>query len=329
VATRVVVTDHVFGDLDITRSVLEPLHVEITVAPAADESTLARFAEEADALMVCYAKITAPVVDAAAAGGCRVIARSGIGYDNIDVEAATRHGILVTYVPDYCLDEVADHTLALLLSAVRVIPSACLIVRSGRWSLPRTNIHRLQGCRLALLGFGRIGRKVAERARAFGMQVIVYDPFLPEGSLDGVERAKGLEQAVAGADFISLHAPMTPENYHLIDDAAITLMRRSPLIVNTARGGLLDLDAVTRALDDGRLSGVALDVTEIEPLPADHPLRGHPRALVTPHMGYYSVEAQEELERRTADEIARALRGEPPRCPINPEVLAATARTDG
>jgi D-3-phosphoglycerate dehydrogenase len=122
---------------------------------------------------------------------------------------------------------------------------------------------------------------------------------------------------------------MSPENYHLIDDATIALMRHSPIIVNTARGGLLDLDAVTRALDDRRLSGVALDVTEIEPLPADHPLRGHPRALFSPHMGYYSVEAQEELERRTADEIARALRGEPPRCPLNPEVLTVDAGTNG
>jgi phosphoglycerate dehydrogenase-like enzyme len=133
----------------------------------------------------------------------------------------------------------------------------------------------------------------------------------------GVERAATQEEALADADFVSLHAPMTPENRHLVGERTIAMMKRSPLVVNTARGGLVDLEAATSALEAGRLGGLALDVTEVEPLPADHPLRHHPRAIITPHMAFYSVEAQLELRRRVADEVARALRGEPPRCPVN------------
>jgi D-3-phosphoglycerate dehydrogenase len=268
--------------------------------------------------MVVYAKVSAPVVEAAAQGGCRIIARYGIGYDNVDVEAATRHGIQVTYVPDYCLDEVADHTLALLLAFARGVVEAAQAVRAGSWALPAgAGIHRMAGRRLALLGVGRIGRRVAARARAFGLEVCAHDPFLADWDVEGVARAATEEDALADADYVSLHAPLTPENRHLIGERTLGMMRRSPLVLNTARGGLVDLDAAVRALDDGRLGGLALDVTEVEPLPADHPLRRHPRAIVTPHMAFYSLEAQQELRRRVADEVARAIRGEPPRCPVN------------
>ena len=148
-----------------------------------------------------------------------------------------------------------------------------------------------------------------------------YDPYVTNWDIAGVSRAGSVDEVVAEADFISLHAPMTPENRHLIGARAIGAMRRAPVIINTARGGLVDLAEVTAALDDGRVGAVALDVTELEPLPVDHPLRGHPRALLTPHASFYSAEAQDELQRRVAEEVARSLRGEPPRCPVNPEVL--------
>lgn len=316
---RVVVTDHVFADLETERSVLDPLGVELVLAPAADEATLVDLAGGADGLLVCYAPVPRAVVEAAAAAGCRVIARYGIGYDNVDVEAATDRGIVVTNVPDYCLDEVADQTFLLLLASARALVPAVDTVRGGGWGFPR-EIHRLQGRRLALLGFGRIGRKVAERALAFGLEVVAYDPLVP--AVDPpVQRADTLEEALAEADFVSLHAPLTPESRHLIRDETIALMRRSPVLVNTSRGGLVDLDAVVRGLDDGRLGGAGLDVTEPEPLPDGHPLRTHPKALVTAHMAFYSIEAERELQRRAAEEVARALRGEPPRCPVNPQVL--------
>jgi D-3-phosphoglycerate dehydrogenase / 2-oxoglutarate reductase len=317
---RVLITDQVFGGTTIERRLLEPLGVEVIEAPSADEATLVRLASGVAGMLVCYAKITDPVLEAAAPT-CKVVARYGIGYDNIPVATATRLGMVVTNVPDYCLDEVADHTMALLLAMARRVAQMDRDVRSGAWKVPSSGIHRLAGRRLALIGVGRIGRRVAGRAQAFGLEVVAYDPFVQTWDLPGVRRVDSVEEAVADADVISLHAPLTAENHHLIGRTTIAQMRRSPVIVNTSRGGLVDLHAVTEALDDGRLGGVALDVTEPEPLPTDHPLRTHPLALVTPHASFYSAEAQDDLQLRVAEEIARSLKGEPPRSPINPDVF--------
>jgi D-3-phosphoglycerate dehydrogenase len=316
-AGRVVLTDNIFGSLGEFQSQLSPHGLSLETAAAGDEATLAAEARSAVALIVVYAKITEPVIAAAAEGGCKVISRCGIGYDNIDVDAATRHGLQVTYVPDYCLDEVADHTMALMLAFARGVVPAALETRAGGWSSPELEVHNLQGRRLTLIGVGRIGRRVASRALAFGLHVCAYDPYVQQWDVAGVERSSTLAEALAEADFVSLHSPMTPENHHLVGDQTLALMKRAPVLVNTARGGLVDLEAVTRALDDGRLSGVALDVTEVEPLEKAHPLRSHPRALITPHMAYYSVESAAELKRRAAEEVVRAVRGEPPRCPVN------------
>jgi D-3-phosphoglycerate dehydrogenase len=162
---------------------------------------------------------------------------------------------------------------------------------------------------------------VATRAQAFGIEVVGYDPFLDPFEVPGVREARTLEDALRGADYVSLHVPATAENRHLIDREAIALMDAEPLLINTSRGGLVDLDAVVEGLDSGRLSGAALDVTEPEPLPEGHPLRTHPRAIITPHMAFHSVEATQELQRRTATEALRVLRGERPDRPVNPEVL--------
>jgi D-3-phosphoglycerate dehydrogenase / 2-oxoglutarate reductase len=321
-AQRVVVTDHVFGGLDIEHSLLDPLGVELVKASATDERTLIDLARGASGLLVCYAKVTEPIVRVAAESGCQVIARYGIGYDNVDVEAASHHGIVVTNVPDYCVGEVADHAMALLLALARGVVDAVEGVHAGGWSVPRAEVHRLQGRRLALVGVGRIGRAVVGRAQAFSLDVVGFDPFLEDWDVAGLSRAHSLEEALAEAHFVSLHAPLTPENHHLICDRTIAFMHRAPIVVNTARGGLVDLEAICRALDDGRVGGVGLDVTEVEPLPRDHPLRSHPRALITPHMAFYSVEAQAELQRRAAEEVARILRGEPPRCPVNAPAYA-------
>lgn len=316
-ARRVLLTDNIFESLEEFHAQLRPLGLSLETAASSDESTLVAEAGSAVALIVVYAKITEPVIAAAATAGCRVISRCGIGYDNIDIEAATRHGLQVTYVPDYCLDEVADHTLALLLAFARGLLPALLETRGGGWSAPRAGIHRLQGRRLALLGVGRIGRRVAARALACGLRVSAYDPYLERWDLDGLERADSLADALEEADFVSLHTPLTPENRHLLGDEAVSLMKRAPVVINTARGGLVDLEAVTGALLDGRLGGVALDVAEVEPLERDHPLRSHPRALITPHMAFFSEESEAELKQRAAEEVVRAMRGETPRCPVN------------
>jgi D-3-phosphoglycerate dehydrogenase / 2-oxoglutarate reductase len=303
---KVLVTDHVFSDLEAERAALAEIGCELELAP--DPGALPAAVAGAAALMVCFAQVDEQVIKAAS--DCRIIARYGIGVDNVDVEAATRAGIQVTNVPDYCLDEVADHAMALLLAAARGVVGAARGVREGDWTVPQENIHRIAGRRLALLGAGRIGRRVADRARAFGYEVVVYDPYADDS-------VASVEEAVAEADAVSLHAPLTDETRHIIGDAALAAMRRRPILVNTSRGGLVDLEAVTRALEEERLSAVALDVTEPEPLPADHPLRTHPRAIVTPHMSFYSEEAQAELQRRAVEEVVRALTGEAPRCPVN------------
>jgi D-3-phosphoglycerate dehydrogenase len=315
-AKRVVVTDHVSGDLTVEREILDPLGVEMALAPSTDEETLVSMAATADAMMVCFAPVGDRVVEAAAGRGCAVIARSGIGVDNIAVERATSLGIQVTNVPDYCLDEVADHTLALLLASARGLAGAGAAVQSGAWQFERGGIHRLRGRRLALLGLGRIGTKVAERVLPLGLEIVAHDPFAST-TIDGVTLLPSAADAVREADFVSLHAPLTRDTHHLIDRALIERMENSPILVNTSRGPLVDTDAVVAALQSGKLSGLALDVTEIEPLPADHPLLGRSNVIVTPHMAYYSEEAEQELQMRAADEVARALEGRAARCPVN------------
>jgi D-3-phosphoglycerate dehydrogenase len=288
---------------------------------ATDGDTLAAEAADAVGLLVTYAQVPASVIEAASE--CRVIARYGIGYDNIDTAAAARAGIVVTNVPDYCLDEVADHTMALLLALARQVVPASAEVRAGGWGASPAPVRRLEGQRLALVGVGGIGRRVAHRARAFGLDVVGYDPYLDPWDVDGVARAVDLEEALADADFVSLHAPLTEENRGMLGPEAIASMKRAPVVVNTARGGLVDLDAITRALEDGRVRGVALDVTDPEPPPLDHPLRAHPQAVLTPHMAFYSEDAQQELLRRAAREVANAIEGRAPDRPVNLAELEA------
>jgi D-3-phosphoglycerate dehydrogenase len=314
--TRVLITDHVFPGLDIEHEVLAPLGAEIVLAPSVDEDTLVELASDVQGVLACFAPVTERVIDAAAAGGCRVIARYGIGYDNIDVAAATRHGIVVTYVPDYCLDEVADHAMALLLAAARGLVPAGREVAADGWKIDHSNVHRIAGRTLALIGLGGIGRRVARRAQAFGIKVVAYDPFVESIDMPDVVRADSLEQALSRADFVSLHVPATAENHHLINAETLAQMERAPVVINTSRGGLVDLDAAVAALDAGQIAGLALDVTEPEPLPAGHPLRTHPRAIITPHMAFHSVEATEELQRRAATEVLRVLTGEAPDRPV-------------
>ncbi len=319
---KVLVTDHVFAHLDVERSILEPLGAELVEAPGTSEEELVAAVSDADAMLVCYAKVTPAVVHAAADAGVRIMSRYGIGFDNIDIDAATERDVLVTYVPDYCLDDVADHAMTLLLMLARRAHHAALAVRNGEWAVPHGEVHRLQGRRLALIGTGGIGRRMIDRARGFGIEVVGFDPYLDPWDIEAA-KAETFEEAVAEADFISLHVPLTDETRHLIRAESIAQMNRAPIVINTARGPLVAMEDAAAALDSGTLGGVGLDVTEIEPPPADHPLRSHPRAVLTPHMGFYSIEAVQELQRRAAEEIARSLRKEPPDRPVNPEVLEA------
>lgn len=324
-ATQVLVADHPFRGFEPERAVLAPLGVKLLLADGSDDR-LVEMARGVQGILVCYAQVDRAVIQAAAAGGCRIVARYGIGYDNVDLDAATEAGMVVTNVPDYCLDEVADHTFALLLAGAREICISERTVRAGGWGLPSSGVHRLAGRTLALVGLGAIGRRVAARAAAFGLAVVVFDPYADRAASPSVRFAERLEDALEDADFISLHAPLTSDTAHIIGAESLSVTKRAPFLINTARGGLVDLDAVCASLDSGLLSGAALDVTEPEPLPEDHRLRDHPRVILTAHSAFYSVEAQDELQRRAAEEVARVLQGEPPANARNPVVLERMGR---
>jgi len=255
----------------------------------------------------------------------RIIARYGIGVDTVSLSAASDAGIMVTNVPDYCIDEVSDHALALLLNLARGIGRATLATRSGEWDIGVVQpLYRLRGRTLAVLGFGRIGRAVAEKARPFGLRVVAFDQYVPHDAI----RAAGVEplsfqEALEQADLVSIHVPLTDETRHLISSHALSWMKRGAIIVNTSRGPVIDTAALVSALESGHLAGAGLDVVDPEPPPAEHELRQMPNVLLTPHIAFYSEEAQRELQRRAAEEVARVLRNEQPRSLVNPEALTA------
>jgi D-3-phosphoglycerate dehydrogenase len=318
----VVVADSVFPNLDLARAVVSRAGAELRLASQPTPEGIVAAAREADALLVTYAKINADMMREMKK--CKIISRFGIGVDNVDIEAATRQGIVVTKVPDYCIDEVSDHAMALLLSLVRKIPFSSARAHAGRWEMPAvTPIHRLRGTVLGLVGFGRIPQLVAPKAKAFGMRVMAYDPYVPLNVMEqaGVGRLEFAE-LLKISDYISIHSPLLPETHHLFSDEVFRQMKPGALLVNTSRGPVVDEAALARALDAKQLAGAALDVLEQEP-PVHSPLFGRDNVILTPHTSFYSVESLEELQTKAAEEVVRVLSGEPPRNPVNPEALAA------
>ncbi len=318
----VVVADSVFPNLDLARAVVSRAGAELRLASQPTPEGIVAAAREADALLVTYAKINADMIREMKK--CKIISRFGIGVDNVDIEAATRQRIVVTKVPDYCIDEVSDHAMALLLSLVRKIPFSSARAHAGRWEMPAvTPIHRLRGTVLGLVGFGRIPQLVAPKAKAFGMRVMAYDPYVPLNVMEqaGVGRLE-FPELLKISDYISIHSPLLPETHHLFSDEVFRQMKPGALIVNTSRGPVVDEAALARALDAKQLAGAALDVLEQEP-PVNSPLFGRDNVILTPHTSFYSVESLEELQTKAAEEVVRVLSGQPPRNPVNPEALAA------
>jgi D-3-phosphoglycerate dehydrogenase len=318
----VAVADSVFPNLDLARAVVSRAGAELRMASQPTPEGIVAAAKDADALLVTYAKINADMIREMKK--CKIISRFGIGVDNVDIEAATRQGIVVTKVPDYCIDEVSDHAMALLLSLVRKIPFSSARAHAGRWEMPAvTPIHRLRGTVLGLVGFGRIPQLVAPKAKAFGIRVMASDPYVPLNVMEqaGVGRLEFAE-LLKISDYISIHSPLLPETHHLFSDEVFRQMKPGSLIVNTSRGPVVDEAALARALDAKQLAGAALDVLEQEP-PVSSPLFGRDNVILTPHTSFYSVESLEELQTKAAEEVVRVLSGQPPRNPVNPEALAA------
>lgn len=298
----------VFGDagVDVAR----------VAARTADEYL--RAGAEADGLLIQYGDFGRRVFEGLPR--LRVVGRYGVGVDGVDVAAATARGVPVIYVPDYGTDEVANHAVALLLGLARKVPQLDRQTRAGRWSVfEAVPVHRLAGRTVGILGCGRIGGAVARKLAGFGVRLLACDPYLTVFP-PGVEPVK-LEQLLAEADYLTIHCPLTAETRHLVDGAMLARMKPAAVLVNTARGGIVDTEALVEALEAGRLRAAGLDVTEPEPLPPDHPLRRLDQVVVTPHAAWYSEEGRSDLKRRLAEDAVRVLRGERPRSCVNPEVL--------
>jgi D-3-phosphoglycerate dehydrogenase len=320
---KVVLTDYVWESLDVERTTLAGLASLVALRTKTPEEFLPE-AEDCDALLNTYAgPITAAVI--ARMPRCRIIARYGIGVDTIDLDAATAAGIIVTNNPTYCIEEVAEHTMALLLACARKVPVYDRLVRQGRWELPPGKpIFRLAGRTLGLVGFGNIGRAVAERAAAFGMRVLYCDPLVREGQFPVPGRKAELLEMLREADFVSVHPPLVPETRGMMNDEAFAHMKPTAFLVNCARGPIVDTAALVRALDAGRIAGCALDTTDPEPLPDPHPLRGRDNVLITPHAAWYSEQALVGLQAGAPGEVRRVLTGQWPVNVVNRAVRGKT-----
>ncbi len=298
----------------------------IVIAQVRDETELAEYLPDADAILLFHDISILGGPSFAQAPRCRCVVRAGVGYNNIDVEAATRHGVVICNVPDYGTEEVADHAIMFLLALARRLVISHQAIRDGNWDY-RTALGapRLRGKTFGLVGCGRIGTATAVRAKALGLDVVFYDPFLRQG-MDkalGIRRVFRLEDLLEQSHFVSLHCYLDESNRRMMNARAFASMRPGAILINTARGGLVDEEALLLALDSGRLAAAGLDVVEHEPPKSDR-LRLHPQILLTPHTAFYSVEGYAELRTKTAEEARRILLGERPRNPVN--TLAAAAR---
>jgi C-terminal binding protein len=288
--------------------------VRIVVAKATDEESLAPILSGADAMIIFHDIHAMTDATFSLAPKLKAVVRAGVGYNNVDLAAAGRRGIGVCNVPDYGTEEVADHAIAMLLALVRHIPECDASIRRGEWDYRiAQRTPRLRGKTLGLVGCGRIGTATALRAKAFGLDVVFYDPYVPAGleKAIGVRRSLRLAPMLAQSDFVSLHCYLDPRSHALIDAEALASMRPGSILINTARGPIVDQSALLDALDSGHLYGAGLDVFEREPIDDDR-LRHHPRVLLSPHSAFYSREGFVELRTKAAEEVARILDGEPP-----------------
>ena len=318
---RVLITDYVWPTLDRERAILEPLGVELIASPSGDEETLAGLASGVDGIMTCFADVTPAVVRASAQ--LKVVARYGIGVDNIAVDVATGRGVVVTNVPDYCVEEVAEHTLALLLGCARRLMRYGPDTRAGNWhSKVGMPMYRVHGKTLGIVGFGQTGRRLAAKAQALGLNVLAHSPRLTPASARALDcEAVSLEELLRSSDFVSLHLPLTPATARMFNRAQFSRMKPGAIFINTARGGLVESAALAEALASGRLAAAGIDVLPQEPPAPDDPLLKQENLVVTPHVAFYSEESLAALQARAARSVAHVLQGIMPESVVNPQVL--------
>jgi len=319
---KVLITDHVWPNTDPERKVLEAAGAEVLISPDGEESTLIELSKDVDAIMTCFAQVTENVVRAAKK--CVVIGRFGVGTDNIAVDTATELGIAVTYVPDYCIDEVSDHVIAMLNTWNRKISIFDQSVKRDGWGhLGLTmRIMRLRGKTIGIVGFGRIGQAVAKKAAAFGITVIAHDPII-SGTTAKEHGAQlvDLQELLTLSDFVTLHAPLIPSTHHMIGESELNLMKKEAFLINAARGPLIDENALYKALKNGDIAGAGLDVMEDNVPARNHPLLQLDNIIITPHTAFFSQESTLELEQRAATEVVNVYQGLMPDNLYNGDVL--------
>lgn len=310
-------TDFPWADIDLERAILSEVDCELLPTPGEDEATLVECARDADVIVTCWAQVTAAVIEAATR--CRHIARTGIGLDNIDLSAATARGMVVTNVPDYCIPEVVEHTLALLFALARKIHVYHQSAQSGTYDrLIGLPLERMEDQTVGVIGTGRIGSVVARRCAALGMRTIVNNR--SKQSVNSCEWVE-LDELLASSDYVLLLCPLTADTEHLISSRALQLMKPTAFLVNTSRGGLVDHAALAAALEVNEIAGAGLDVQTPEPPDLSQAPYNDPRVIVTPHAAFYSTRATHELRSRVARQVVAKLRGQTPDNVVNPKVL--------
>lgn len=307
---KVLITDHGFPNVDEERRIVEESGAQFAIAQCKTAQDVIEAAHDADALLVQFAPITAEVLSSLP--NCKVIVRYGIGVDNIDLAAAKTYEIPICNVPDYCLAEVADHAVSLALALARQLPIIDRRVRSGVWKLtPDHTMPAFSEMTFGTAGFGRIAREVLKRAAGFGFRLAAYDPFVPDEAFEAAGVQKMSMEQLLQSDILSLHLPLNAQTQHIIDAQALQQMKRHAIVVNTARGPLIDTLALADALKSGVIAAAGLDVFDEEPLAPNHPLRECDNAILTSHVAWFSQSSVPKLQAMAAEEAVRGLRGQP------------------
>ena len=319
-----------FPDTKYFQKRAQEADAEIFECRGSDDESFRTAIRDADALIVLDRKTGPAHMDVMEQ--CRVILALQIGYNCVDVAAATERGIVVANVPAYCVDEVANHTIMFFFALQKNLRSLILETGNGGWSYKAGEpAYTLEGRTFGIVGLGRIGRRVAAKMQSLGVNLISYDPYLHDDifELAGVERCYELDELLSRSDYVSLHVPLNDETFHLIGPEEIEKMKRGAKLINTCRGGVVDTQALVGALDKSLIAGAALDVLEQEPPDADDPVLSHPRITVTPHSAWYSEESMDKVKEQGMDEVVRVLQGKRPWYAVNPEVLFRGRRKEG
>jgi D-3-phosphoglycerate dehydrogenase len=317
----VIITDYIYGEPDEEIKVLEKIGAKLELHQCSTEDEVIEVSKNADGILNTYAPISRRVIETLKK--CKAIARYGIGFDTIDLDAATEKGIAVMNVPTYCVDEVADHTLALILAASRRVTLFDRAIREGSWDWRDGRpIHRLRDRTLGLIAVGRIGRALVERIRPIGMRIMAFDPYVPDERMRemGIEPVT-FDRLLEEADIISVHTPLTKETRHMLGYEQFKKMKNTAILVNTSRGPVVNIPDLVRALEEGRIGIAALDVLEREPPPKDDPILKLDNVILTPHTAFYSEGSLKEAKITASEEVARVLTGRRPVNCVNPKVL--------